>query len=129
VTPSPSAPIDISVLIDELLRRYRAPEDGGENQAATGRVDLDDLDEIIGDRAISYEQVDDLITRLESLGLRVGDELAGRDVDLIQRVVGAAARLQSDLGRPPRIEEIAREEGIPHYAVRRSLEQARRTVS
>lgn len=120
--------IDVDALVDELLRRHRAPADGGENTAATGRVDLDDLEELIGDRAISYEEVELVITRLERAGMRVGDQLSGGEVELIQRVVGAAARLRGALGRPPRVEEIAEQEGIPEYVVRRSLEQARRTA-
>jgi hypothetical protein len=100
---------------DELLLRYKA----------AGRVHLDDIDAVIGTRAVSYDEVEYLITRLEGEGLRVGEPLDERDVGVMRAVLASARALRGELGRPPTVEEVATASGQALHVVRRALEDAR----
>ncbi len=108
----------IDGIVDALVERHRA----------SGRVDLNDLAEVIGSRAVDYEEVDHLVGRLEALGLRVGDPPTSRDVAGMRAILQAAHRLRGALGRNPTVAEIAVESGSPEHAVRRALEAAGRVV-
>jgi hypothetical protein len=101
-------------ILEELLRRHRA----------TGHVHLNDLGEVIGVMAISQDEVEALVDRLEAEGLRVGEALDGPDVLLMQGVLASARRLRAALGRAPSVEEIAVDAGQPTHVVRRALEHA-----
>jgi hypothetical protein len=106
----------IDGIVLELLARHQS----------SGRVDLNDIAEVIDARAVTYEEVDEIITRLESQGLRVGDTLTEREVDVLRSVVAAARRLDTTLRRRPTVEEIAAESGHSAHAVRRALEHGGR---
>ena len=101
-------------MLEQLLARHRD----------TGHVHLNDLAEVIGVAAITPDEVDELITRLESEGLRVGEELDGRDVLVMREILASARRLASQLARRPTVAEIAADTGQPVHAVRRALEHA-----
>jgi hypothetical protein len=101
-------------ILEELLARHRD----------TGHVHLNDLAEVIGTQAITSEEVDDLISRLEAAGLRVGEALDGRDIQVMNEVLGGARRLAASLGRRPTVDEIAAGTGHPAHVVRRALEHA-----
>jgi hypothetical protein len=102
-------------ILGELLSRHRG----------TGRVDLNDITEVIGGRAVSYEEVDRLIGELEAAGLRVAEPLSGQDVVVMRSVIVSAHRLRARLSRRPTVDEIASECGHPPHAVRRALEHGR----
>lgn len=106
----------VQSVVAELLERYRG----------TGRVDLDDIAEVVGLRAVSYEEVDLIIERLEAEGLRVGEPLDEGDVAVMRAILAAARRLRLEMGRRPTVEEIAAASGHAPHAVRRALEQAQR---
>ncbi|WP_437619259.1 sigma-70 domain-containing protein [Sorangium sp. So ce1151] len=106
----------IDDMIQELLTRHRA----------SGRVDLNDIAEVIGGRPVSYEEVEHIIDRLESEGLRVAEPLDAVDVEVLRAVLASARRLAGELGRRPTIGEIALACGHAPHAVRRALEQAGR---
>ncbi|EYF08612.1 sigma-70 domain-containing protein [Chondromyces apiculatus] len=106
----------VASVVAELLARHRA----------SGRVELDDIEEVVGDRPVSYEEVDAIIGRLENEGLRVGEPLTEVDVATLQAVVEVARRLRGLLGRPPTVTEIARESQRPSHTVRRALEHVQR---
>jgi hypothetical protein len=89
------------------------------------RVDLNDIAEVIAGRAVSYDEVEDIVTRLEARGLRVGDPLTIRDVDVIRSVIVSAHRLRERLDRSPTVDEIAADSGHPSHVVRRALEHGR----
>ncbi|MCA9619990.1 MAG: hypothetical protein KC731_13285 [Myxococcales bacterium] len=102
-------------VIDQLLQRH----------AETARVDLNDIDEVIGLRAVSYEDVELVIQELEARGCSVGGEPTVREMDLLRHVLAAARRLRQELGRAPTSEEVAEAAKKPLYVVRRALENAR----
>ncbi len=106
----------IQEILGELLARHRG----------RGRVHLDDLAEVIGVRAVTPEEIEHLIDRLEAEGLRVGEALDERDVGDLRAVLSSARRLQAALGRRPSVDEIARDTALPDHAVRRALEHAGR---
>ena len=108
----------IETIVLELVGRHRV----------AGRVDLDDIAEVIDGRAVSYDEIDLIIGRLEAEGLRVGGPLSGQDVVVMRSVILSAHRLQQRLGRRPTVDEIAAECGHPARAVRRVLEQGRRAA-
>jgi hypothetical protein len=99
-------------VLDDLLARYRE----------AGHVHLDDLAAAIGVNAVSQDEVDELVSRLEAEGLRVGEDLDERDMPWISDVLASARRLAAALGRRPTVDEIAADCGKPARAVRRALE-------
>lgn len=103
----------IQSIIDELYARHHP----------SGRVDLNDIAEIIGPRGVSYEEVDHIVDRLEALGLVVGEPIDANEVTVMKRVLGAARSLRTSLGRNPTIAEIAVSSGHPAHVVRRALER------
>lgn len=105
----------ISAIYEELVARH------GE----TKRIDLDDIDDVIGSRGVTYDEVEYLIDRLETEGFVVGEGIEASDVELMQLVLGKARMLQQSLGRKPTIDEIAKASGKATYVVRRALERAR----
>lgn len=105
----------ISAIYDELVTRH------GEAK----RIDLDDIADVIGPRAVTYDEVEYLIDRLETEGFSVGEGIEALDVEVMQLVLAQARMLQQSLGRKPTIDEIATASGKPSYVVRRALERAR----
>ncbi|KYF63717.1 hypothetical protein BE15_09335 [Sorangium cellulosum] len=89
-------------------------------------MDLNDIAEVIDRRAVSYEEVEHIIDRLESEGLRVAEPLDPGDVEVLRAVLESARRLAAELGRRPTLGEIALACGHAPHAVRRALEQAGR---
>jgi hypothetical protein len=104
----------IQAIIDELLHRHRAERS----------VDLNDIAEVIDARAVTYEEVEVIIDKLESEGLEVGEALSGYDVGVMRSVIVTAHRLRDKLRRSPTIAEIAEGSGHTPHAVRRALERA-----
>ncbi len=109
----------IEEIFQALLARHRD----------AGRVHLNDISEVIGGRAVTYEEVEALIDRLEAAGLRVGEPLDERDVASLRTVLESARGLQARLGRRPTVAEIAAETGRPEHEIRRALEDAARARS
>lgn len=107
----------VAGILSELLERH----------AAEGRVDLDDLAEVIGGRAVTYEEIEILVDQLEARGLVVGEPPSEDEVRAMREVLDAARALKSELGRAPSIEEIAARSGKSERVVRRSIERGRRT--
>ncbi len=85
-------------------------------------VDLNDIAEIIGDKAVSYDEVDLIIATLEERGCSVGGEPTVREMSLLREVLEAARRLATELGRRPSVEEIATAIEQPAFVVRRAVE-------
>jgi hypothetical protein len=108
----------IDDMVRELVARHRA----------TGRVDLNDIAEVIDCRAVTYEEVEHIIARLESEGLRVAEPLDGGDIGVIRTVLESARRLVTELQRRPTVDEIALACGHAPHTVRRALEHGLRVV-
>lgn len=102
----------VESILRELLTRHRA----------TGHVHLNDIAEVIGARAVTYDEVEHLVVSLEAEGLRVGEPLDGQDIAVIKQVLESARALRAELERAPTVEEIAARSGLATYAVRRALE-------
>lgn len=108
----------IDSIVEALVSRHRG----------SGRVDLNDIAEVIGPNAVAYDEVEHIVERLEAQGLRVGEPLTPQDVAVMRRIIVSAHRLRAKLRRRPTIDEIAVESGHPTHAVRRALEAAGRVV-
>lgn len=102
----------IEDILDELVARH------GDSK----RVHLNDIAEVIGLRAVTYEEVDELIGRLEDQGFRVGEPLDQEDLAALRAVLDSARDLARALGRRPTAGEIAERSGQPIHTVRRALE-------
>lgn len=102
----------ITEVIEALVARH----------GTTTRVDLNDIAEIIGDRAVSYEEVDLIIGELETRGCAVGGEPTVREMGLLRLVLRAARDLHAELDRRPTVDEIAEAIEQPTFVVRRALE-------
>lgn len=105
----------IDDMVRELVARHRV----------TGRVDLNDITEVIDGRAVTYEEVEHIVERLEAEGLRVAEPLDGNDVGVIRTVIESARRLNAELRRRPTVLEIALACGHAPHTVRRALEHGR----
>ena len=105
----------VKAIVTELLVRHRA----------SGRVPLNDIDEVIGAEPIAYDEVDELIARLEAQGLAVGEPPDEAAVAVMLEVLATARRLRGALDRAPTVTEIALDSGHAEHLVRRALESAR----
>lgn len=105
-------------LVDEVLAALRARHE------TTQRIDLNDIAEVIGVRAVSYEEVELIIATLEGEGLRVDQNPTAHEMGLLQRVLQQARKLRDELERNPTVEEIADAAELPVFVVRRALENA-----
>jgi hypothetical protein len=105
----------VEAIVAELLARHRA----------SGRVHLNDLDEVIGATPVSYDEVDALIARLEAEGLAVGEPPDDAAIVVMRAVMASARRLRGALSRAPTVSEIALDSGHAEHLVRRALESAR----
>ncbi len=104
----------VEAILTELLARHAEGE----------HVHLNDLAEVIAGRAVTPEEIEAVVDRLEAAGRRVGEPLDERDVAVVSRVLDSARRLRTALGRRPTVGEIASDTGQPPHAVRRALEHA-----
>ncbi|HRI63871.1 MAG TPA: sigma-70 domain-containing protein [Polyangium sp.] len=104
----------ISSIFEELVARHRESK----------RIDLDDIAEVIGSRAVSQDEVEYLVDRLEAEGFSVGEGIDASDVEVMQVVLSKARELHRSLGRRPTVDEIAQGLSMPTYVVRRALERA-----
>lgn len=105
----------IDSIVETLLARHRA----------LGRVDLNDIAEVIGPRRVSHEEVEYIVTRLEADGIDVGEPLDASEIHIMRAVIRAARDLRAALRRSPTVTEIAENTGHPAHVVRRALERGR----
>jgi hypothetical protein len=87
----------------------------------TNEVSLDALGEALGTHAISTDDVDEIMRALEGAGRKVIGPEGGGGEGRLKVVVGAARALVAELGRTPRIEEIAERSGLSVDDVRQAL--------
>ena len=89
--------------------------------AASMTVSLDAMGEAIGLVPVSTDDVDALMTALETAGRTVVGPEGARGVGNLQRVIPAARTLAATLGRKPTLAELAAETGIGEDDVRHAL--------
>lgn len=87
----------------------------------TSEVSLDALGEALGTHAISTDDVDEIMRALEGAGRKVIGPEGGGGEDRLKIVVTTARALVRELGRKPRIEEIAQRSGLAVDEVRQAL--------
>ena len=91
-----------------------------------GTVTLDAIGGALGARAVTHEEIDSIVARLEKAGRIVGEEAQeGVGVARLRKVVETARTLRSELGRNATPEEIAARAGLDLAAVRHALELAK----
>ena len=105
----------VQAIVTELLVRHRA----------SGRVHLNDIDELIGAEPVSYDEVDALIARLEAEGLAVGEPPDEAAISVMREVLASARKLRGALARAPTVSELAHDSGHAEHVVRRALESAK----
>jgi hypothetical protein len=104
----------VAQVIEQLVARH----------ATTRRVDLNDIAEVIGHDAVSYDEVEHIIQQLEHRGCSVGGPPTPREMMLLREVLDATRALSAELQRRPTVEEIAAAADRPAFVVRRALENA-----
>jgi hypothetical protein len=89
-------------------------------------VSLDAIGDALGARAVTQEEIDSIVTRLENAGRVVGEKAEGGvGVARLRKVVEAARTLRLELGRSATADEIAGRAGLDVAAVRHALELAK----
>jgi hypothetical protein len=94
-----------------------------EKLIATGRslLTLDEIAETLGATAIDSDEIDALFAFLEARGVTVGDPSVGLASSALPLVLTTARALRVELGRTPRVDELARRANLGEDAVRRAL--------
>ncbi|MEO6577129.1 MAG: sigma-70 domain-containing protein [Polyangiaceae bacterium] len=88
-------------------------------------ISLDDLGEAIGDRAASTDEIDAMISALESRGRTVGTHAGKSGVAMLRNVLDAAREVARERGKKPTHAEIAERSGLTVDEVRQALALAR----
>ncbi len=83
-------------------------------------ISLDEVAEALGTLAVTSEEIDALLTFLESHGRRVGEGVEPAS-SALGAVLTAARSLKRELGRTPSTPEIAERSGLSLEVVRRAL--------
>ena len=84
-------------------------------------VTLDAIGDAIGVRAVSTDDVEAILSALESKGRRVIAPEGGGGEERLRKVVVTARGLTKELGRRPHIAEIASKSGLSEPEVRQAL--------
>lgn len=87
----------------------------------SGEVSLDVLGEALGVRAISTDDVDEIMQALERAGRRVIGPEGGGGEGRLKVVLATARALMKELGRKPNVSEIAGRSGLTEDEVRQAL--------
>jgi hypothetical protein len=93
--------------------------------SSTREVSLDALGNAIGTLAVSYTEIDAMISALEARGRHVTAPSSGRGEAHLASVLTAARALSSELGRRPSTAEIALRAGLSADQVKHALVLAR----
>lgn len=110
------------LLVMKLRRELRAIVDRlVASSSASRNVSLDALGQAIGVRAVSYAEIDAMISALEARDRRVEAGSESRGEEYLRLVVTAVRTLSDELGRRPSLTEIA-------LRTRLSLEQVRHAL-
>jgi hypothetical protein len=91
-----------------------------------GTIPLDAIGDALGARAVTHEEIDSIVARLENAGRVVGGEpQAGVGVARLEVVVETARALRVELGRTATMDEISARSGLDRAAVKHALELAK----
>jgi hypothetical protein len=84
-------------------------------------VELDAVGEALGVLAVSYDEIDALISALEAAGRSVQGPLGGGTEGRLKRVVEASRALSQENGRRPTLREVALRADLSEEQVRHAL--------
>jgi hypothetical protein len=93
--------------------------------APAGEVSLDELGAAIGARAVTTAEIDAMIDAIEARGVSVCAPRGGDGEQHLGRVISASRDLRAELGRVPRVDELAERAGLSAAEVRHALSLAR----
>jgi hypothetical protein len=102
---------ELQAVLDSLLAESRE----------TSEVSLDALGEALGTHAISTDDVDEIMRALEEAGRKVIGPEGGGGEGRLKIVLSTARALVAELGRKPRVDEIAQRSGLTIEEVRQAL--------
>lgn len=105
-------------IADVVARVLQQSEDSRE-------VTLDEIGDALGVLAVSADEIDAIMTALESAGRRIVGPEEAQGESRLMTVVATARALRDELGRTPRTDEIAARASMPLEAVRHALSLAR----
>ena len=88
-------------------------------------ISLDAIGDAIGARAVSYPEIDAMISALEARGYDVVASENPRGEQHLREVLAAARALSSETGRRPNLHEICERSGLPLEQVKHALMLAR----
>lgn len=112
--------------VTKLRRELRAIVDRlVASSVASRQISLDALGQAIGMQAVSYAEIDAMITAIEGRDRRVEATTEGRGEEYLKLVVGAVRTLSGELGRRPSLTEIALRTRLSLDQVRHALLLAR----
>lgn len=103
---------ELEKVLNELLNASRT----------TNVVTLDAVGDAIGARAISTDEIELLISRLEDAGRSVLAPQGGDGESWLHKVVDAARALTEELGRKPTANEVAQRAKLTTAQVRQALQ-------
>jgi hypothetical protein len=84
-------------------------------------VPLDAIGDAIGARAISTEQIEQLLDAIERSGRTIAAPTEARGVETLRKVIPTARALGNELGRTATVTEIAARANLAEDEVRRAL--------
>jgi len=93
--------------------------------APGGELTLNEVADAVGALPVSAQDIEVVFDALERAGRHVVAPAGGNGVEHLRRVLPAARRLRTELGRSPTILEIAAACGLPMDSVRHALALAR----
>ena len=104
---------ELAELVEAILR------DAGKS------IELDTIGEAIGARAISADEIDQVLAAIEARGHTIVTRAGGRGETTLKTVLSAARALKGELGRTPTSAEIATRTGLALIDVQHALSLAR----
>jgi 2-hydroxychromene-2-carboxylate isomerase len=106
---------ELTAVIEKLIRAGRAKR----------AISLDALGDAIGTLAVSYPEIDAMISALEARGYQVVAPDNPRGEQHLREVLAAARALSGELGRRPNVGEICQRSGLDPEQVKHALMLAR----
>lgn len=107
----PDLRADLQAVVEQLLQQSEA----------TGSISLDSIGDAIGQRAVSYVEVDAMMEALEVAGRVVESGEEPRGEHHLRAVITSIRELSGQLGRRPSQDEIAQHAGLTCAQVRHAL--------
>lgn len=102
---------ELAAIVEGLLARTKKGD----------LIELDALGEAVGTMTIGSDEIDAMLTMLEGRGRRVTTRKGGGGEAALKTVLTTARALRAELGRAPRVQEIATRAGLSEADVQHAL--------